>query len=54
MISGTTTLIAHAGYPTYAFKSPMIYNPWFEKRASTPSSSRWGCEPRTIVPASRA
>ena len=31
MISGTTTLIAHIGYPTFAFKSPMIYNPWFEK-----------------------
>jgi shikimate dehydrogenase len=31
MISGTTTLIAHVGYPTYAFKSPLIYNPWFEK-----------------------
>jgi shikimate dehydrogenase len=31
MISGKTTLIAHLGYPTYAFKSPMIYNPWFEK-----------------------
>jgi shikimate dehydrogenase len=32
MISGTTTLIAHVGYPTFAFKAPMIYNPWFEKR----------------------
>ena len=31
MISGKTTLIAHVGYPTFAFKSPMIYNPWFEK-----------------------
>jgi shikimate dehydrogenase len=31
MISGKTTLIAHLGYPTYAFKSPMIYNPWFDK-----------------------
>ncbi len=30
MISGTTTLIAHMGFPTYTFKSPMIYNPWFE------------------------
>ena len=30
MISGTTTLIAHVGYPTEAFKAPMIYNPWFE------------------------
>ncbi len=31
MISGRTTLIAHIGYPTEAFKAPMIYNPWFEK-----------------------
>jgi shikimate dehydrogenase len=31
MISGKTTLIAHLGYPTFAFKSPMIYNPWFDK-----------------------
>jgi shikimate dehydrogenase len=30
MIRGTTTLIAHIGYPTAAFKSPMIYNPHFE------------------------
>jgi shikimate dehydrogenase len=32
MISGKTTLIAHVGYPTFTFKSPMIYNPWFEKK----------------------
>jgi len=31
MISGRTTLIAHLGYPTHAFKAPLIYNPWFEK-----------------------
>ena len=31
MINGRTTLIAHLGYPTHAFKSPMIYNPWFDK-----------------------
>jgi shikimate dehydrogenase len=31
MISGKTTLIAHLGYPTEAFKAPMIYNPYFEK-----------------------
>jgi shikimate dehydrogenase len=31
MISGKTSLIAHLGYPTFAFKSPYIYNPWFEK-----------------------
>lgn len=32
MLSGKTTLIAHLGYPTEAFKAPMIYNPWFERR----------------------
>ncbi|SFO73396.1 shikimate dehydrogenase [Variovorax sp. PDC80] len=32
MISGKTTLIAHLGYPTEAFKAPMIYNPWFEQQ----------------------
>lgn len=30
MINGNTELIAHIGYPTHAFKSPMIYNPYFE------------------------
>jgi shikimate dehydrogenase len=32
MIDGKTRLIAHIGYPTETFKSPMIYNPWFEQR----------------------
>src|SRR5215813_12191720 len=32
MISGTTTLIAHLGYPTESFKAPMIYNPYFEQK----------------------
>jgi len=31
MLTGKTTLIAHIGYPTEAFKAPMIYNPWFEQ-----------------------
>jgi len=31
MITGKTMLIAHLGYPTEAFKAPMIYNPWFAK-----------------------
>ena len=29
MIRGTTALIAHLGFPTHTFKSPMIYNPYF-------------------------
>jgi shikimate dehydrogenase len=31
MISGTTALVAHLGYPTHTFKSSLICNPWFEK-----------------------
>lgn len=31
MITGKTTLVAHIGYPTEAFKAPMIYNPYFER-----------------------
>lgn len=29
-INGLTRVIAHIGYPTQTFKSPMIYNPYFE------------------------
>jgi shikimate dehydrogenase len=29
-IDGHTQIIAHIGYPTGAFKAPMIYNPYFE------------------------
>jgi shikimate dehydrogenase len=31
MITGTTKIIAHLGYPTHTFKAPLIYNPYFEK-----------------------
>ena len=31
MIRGTTALIAHIGWPTHAFKAPLIYNPYFEQ-----------------------
>ena len=30
LINGETILIAHFGYPTHAFKAPLIYNPWFD------------------------
>ena len=29
MITGKTSFIAHIGWPTHAFKAPMIYNPYF-------------------------
>lgn len=32
MISGKTKLFPLFGYPTGAFKAPLIYNPWFEKQ----------------------
>lgn len=31
MINGNTIFLPILGYPTIAFKSPLIYNPWFEK-----------------------
>jgi shikimate dehydrogenase len=30
-IDGNTEIIAHIGFPTYAFRAPLIYNPWFAK-----------------------
>ncbi len=31
MINGNTGLLAHIGFPTHAFKAPLIYNPYFEQ-----------------------
>jgi len=31
MIRGSTALVAHIGWPTHAFKAPMIFNPYFER-----------------------
>jgi shikimate dehydrogenase len=44
MINGTTEIIAHIGYPTHAFKSPMIYNPWFEKAGVNAVVVPMGCK----------
>lgn len=30
VIDGHTEIIAHIGFPTHAFKAPLIYNPYFE------------------------
>ncbi len=45
MISGTTKLIAHIGFPTETFKSPMIYNPYFEKHGIDAVVIPMGCKP---------
>jgi shikimate dehydrogenase len=44
MINGDTELIAHIGFPTHAFKAPMIYNPWFEKAGVNAVVVPMGCQ----------
>jgi shikimate dehydrogenase len=44
MIDGRTKLIAHIGYPTEPFKSPMIYNPFFEARKINAAVVPMGCK----------
>ncbi len=44
MIRGTTALIAHIGWPTHAFKAPMIYNPYFEQAGIDAVVVPMGCK----------
>jgi shikimate dehydrogenase len=44
MIRGTTSLIAHIGYPTHTFKAPMIYNPYFERAGVDAVVVPMGCQ----------
>ena len=44
-INGHTELIAHIGYPTHTFKSPMIYNPYFEAQGINAVVMPMGCKP---------
>ena len=44
MIRGTTALIAHIGYPTHAFKAPLIYNPYFEQAGIDAVVVPMGCQ----------
>jgi shikimate dehydrogenase len=44
MIDGRTRLVAHIGYPTDAFKSPMIYNPFFAARKINAAVVPMGCK----------
>ena len=46
MINGNTEIIAHIGFPTHAFKAPMIYNPWFEKAGVNAIVVPMGCQAR--------
>ena len=44
MINGHTDIIAHIGYPTHSFKSPMIYNPYFEQAGINAVVVPMGCK----------
>ena len=46
MINGDTEIIAHIGFPTHAFKAPMIYNPWLEKAGVNAIVVPMGCQAR--------
>jgi shikimate dehydrogenase len=43
MIGPETTLLAHIGYPTRDFKSPLIYNPYFESIGVDAAVVPMGC-----------
>jgi shikimate dehydrogenase len=45
MITGHTELIAHIGFPTHAFKAPMIYNPYFEQAGIDVVVVPMSCQP---------
>ena len=49
MIRGTTALIAHLGWPTHTFKSPMIYNPYFEQAGIDAVVMPMGCKPESYA-----
>ena len=43
-INGHTEVIAHIGFPTHAFKAPMIYNPYFEQQGINALVVPMGCQ----------
>ena len=44
LITGHTEFIAHLGWPTHAFKAPMIYNPYFESAGIDAVVVPMGCK----------
>jgi shikimate dehydrogenase len=50
MIDGRTKLVAHIGHPTETFKSPMIYNPFFEARKINAAVVPMGCKSEDYAP----
>jgi shikimate dehydrogenase len=44
-IDGNTEVIAHIGWPTYSFKAPLIYNPYFEQAGINAVVTPMACKP---------
>lgn len=44
IINGNTEIIAHIGFPTFAFKAPLIYNPWFAASGINAIVVPMGCQ----------
>jgi len=53
-IDGRTEVIAHLGYPTHAFKAPMIYNPFFEAEGINAVVVPFACRAEAFEPTLRA
>lgn len=53
-IDGYTEIIAHIGYPTHAFRAPLIYNPWFAKAGINALVVPMGCQASDYAPLLRA
>lgn len=53
-IDGNTELIAHIGWPTYSFKAPLIYNPYFAQAAINALVAPMGCQPANFPALLRA
>jgi len=53
-IDGRTEVIAHLGYPTHAFKAPMIYNPYFEADGINAVVVPFACRPEDFAHALRS
>lgn len=54
MIRGSTALIAHIGWPTHSFKSPLIYNPYFEQAGIDAVVVPMGCRAEHYEPLLRS
>ncbi len=49
MIDGSTELIAHLGYPTHAFKAPLVYNPYFVSAGINAVVVPMGCKAESFA-----